>query len=51
MSILYIALFALILVVAWLLLDAAFLFFFWLMCLIFGRNPAPATVPNRSVWG
>lgn len=51
MSVLYVALLAILLVVAWLLLDAILFALFWMMCLIFGRNPAPATVPNKSVWG
>lgn len=39
------------LLILWFGIAAVSAFVFWLLCLIFGRNPAPATVPNKAVWG
>ena len=39
------------LLVLWFGAAAMTTFLFWIFCLLFGKNPAPATVPNKAVWG
>lgn len=45
----FIAVFALL--VTWFGAAAVMAFMFSIICLLFGKNPAPATIPNKAVWG
>ena len=51
MDIAYLILVALAMVVAWVVLDILVFLIVWAICAIFGRNYAPAQVPNKAVWG
>jgi hypothetical protein len=51
MDIAYLILVALAMLGIWILLDVLFFLFVWVLCAIFGRNYAPAQVPNKAVWG
>ena len=39
------------LMTVWFGTAAIMAFTFWLVCLLFGKNPAAAAIPNKAVWG
>jgi hypothetical protein len=45
----FIAVFSLLLL--WFGTAAMMTFLLWIFCMLFGKNPAPATIPNKAVWG
>lgn len=51
MMALYFFLAVLALLATWFGIAAVLTFMFSILCLIFGKNPAPATIPNKAVWG
>ncbi len=51
MTVLYFFVAVLALLVVWFGAATVSVFLFWIMCLLFGKNPAPATIPNKAVWG
>jgi hypothetical protein len=47
----YMLLAALAFLLFWVLLEMFFALTFIIICELFGKNPVPATVPNKAVWG
>ena len=43
--------FSLVLILFWLLIDLVLALTAIGICVLFGRNPSPAQVPNKAIWG